>query len=49
LPQSLAKTFLFEYQNKAIGKLRLLWGRFSQEATSSWLNEINAYASGDKG
>ena len=38
-----------DIQNKAIGKLRLLWGRFSQEATSSWLNEINAYASGDKG
>ena len=38
-----------DIQNKAIGKLSLLWGRFSQEATSSWLNEINAYASGDKG
>ena len=38
-----------DIQDKAIGKLSMLWDRFSQDVTSNWLYEINAYATGDKG
>ena len=38
-----------DIQDKAIGKLSMLWDKFSQDVTSNWLYEINAYATGDKG
>ena len=38
-----------DIQNKAIGKLIMEWHRYSNDATSYWIDEINAYASGEKG
>ena len=38
-----------DIQNKALGKLIMEWHRYSNDATSYWLDEINAFASGEKG
>ena len=38
-----------DIQNKALGKLIMEWHRYNNDTTSYWLDEINAFASGEKG
>lgn len=40
---------LSETQNQGIGKLSFRWNQFDNDSIMFWLDEINAYATGEKG